>query len=126
MIRTSAIAVLALTCVAANSFAATQGEIETEFKRAMIEAQKGYGDRAIQRLQRLTRETDAPRIRLELARLLMRSGAYSDAGALFRQVYLAPETPQVVKRNILPFIEDAELRVLRIRYGARIDRKSVV
>lgn len=120
MIRTSAIAVLALTCVAANSIAATQDEIDAEFKRAMIEAQKGYGDRAIQRLQQLAHETNAPRIRLELARLLMRAGAYSDAGSLFRQVYLETDTPQIVKRNILPFIEEAELRVLRTRYGARM------
>lgn len=62
----------------------------------------------------------APRIKLELARLLLRTGDNAGALALFRQVYLEKATPQKVRRNILPFIEQAELRVLRIRYGARI------
>ncbi|MGX5723284.1 surface lipoprotein assembly modifier [Shinella zoogloeoides] len=121
---TSTISALLLTCVAANAFAATQAEVDVEFKRAMFEASKGHSASAIKRLNHLKNQTNAPRIRLELARLLMRSGAYSEALDIFRQIYLEPETPQIVKRNILPFIEEAELRVLRIRYGARMATDS--
>ncbi|RVO15622.1 DUF560 domain-containing protein, partial [Sinorhizobium meliloti] len=80
----------------------------------------GRPDSAIRSLRLLVTETAAPRIKLELARLLLRTGDNAGALALFRQVYLEKATPQKVRRNILPFIEQAELRVLRIRYGARI------
>lgn len=121
MILRGAVAALLLCSVAVNPCAATeQDEIEAEFRLAMLEARSGQTRNAIQRLEILSAKTPAPRIRLELARLLMRSQAYVEAGELFRQVYREPETPHSVKRNILPFIEEAELRVLRIRYGARV------
>lgn len=114
------IAGLFLACVAATAFAASQAEVDAQFRLAMNQAERGQREDAIRRLRQLATLTDAPRIRLELARLLLRSGNSADALELFRHVYLAPGTPQSVKRNILPFMEEAELRVLRVRYGARI------
>ena len=111
---------LLFACVAANSFAATHADIETRFKLAMADTRSGQTQRALEKLGELAAETNAPRIKLELARLLMASGDNAKALALFREIYRAPETPQLVRRNILPFIEEAELRVVRIRYGARI------
>jgi len=111
---------LLLTCVAASAFAATQAEFDTEFRQAMAQAAAGQSDHAIKRLTQLAAQTRAPRIRLELGRLLLRVGRNAEALELFRQIYLDPATPQTVKRNILPFIEEAELRIVRIRYGARI------
>ncbi|WP_164821976.1 surface lipoprotein assembly modifier [Sinorhizobium medicae] len=118
--RTVFMAGLLLAGVATASVAATPAEIDAGFKRAMTDAGTGRLDSAIEGLRLLLSETDAPRIRLELARLLLRTGDNAGALALFREVYLDKETPQKVRRNILPYIEEAELRVLRIRYGARI------
>src|SRR5690606_36298426 len=43
---------------------------------------------------------------------------------LFREVYEAPGTPQTVKSNIVPFIREAELRIMRVHYGARMVTNS--
>jgi len=120
MIRIEVLAGLLLASVATSAVAATPAEIEADFRQAMIEAHDGRPDAAIQRLRALASETGAPRIRLELGLLLLRAGDSAGALTLFRQVYLEADTPQTVRRNILPLIEEAELRVLRIRYGARI------
>lgn len=120
MIRIGFMAGMLIAGVATNSVAATPAEIDARFKQALAEAGAGRPDSAIRSLRLLVTETAAPRIKLELARLLLRTGDNAGALALFRQVYLEKATPQKVRRNILPFIEQAELRVLRIRYGARI------
>src|SRR5690606_37713242 len=69
-------------------------------------------------------EVPTPRIKLELARLLLQTGENSEALALFREVHDAKDTPQAVRRNILPFMEAAELRTVRIRYGIRAISES--
>jgi len=120
MIRIGVLAGLLLAGVATNAVAVTPAEIEADFKQAIAEARGGRPDIAIRRLRALASETGAPRIRLELGLLLLRTGDSAGALTLFRQVYLEAGTPQIVRRNILPLIEEAELRVLRIRYGARI------
>jgi hypothetical protein len=119
MIRNRILAGLFLASVATAAVAATPAEIETAFKQAMAAARDGRTDLAIERLRALARETRAPRIRLELGRLLLRSGDNAGALAQFREVYLEEGTPQAVRRNILPFLEEAELRQLRIRFGLR-------
>ncbi|WP_324762452.1 surface lipoprotein assembly modifier [Sinorhizobium meliloti] len=120
MIRMTLLGGLLLAGVATNAAAATPAEIDASFKYALAEAGAGRLDSAIRTLRLLQAEVPAPRIRLELARLLLRTGDNAGALALFREVYLEKATPEKVRRNILPFIEEAELRVLRIRYGARI------
>lgn len=120
MIRIGVLTGLLLAGLATNVLAATPAEIDAEFKLAIADAREGRLDAAIKRLRHLASETQAPRIKLELGVLLLRTGDNSDALTLLRQVYQEKNTPQKVRRNMLPFIEEAELRVMRIRYGARI------
>ncbi len=89
------------------------------FRAGLQAAAAGRHDIAAMKYRHLLREVPAPRIKLELARSLLHSGEYREALDLFRAVYAAPSTPQAVKRNILPFMEEAELRIVRVRYGVR-------
>ena len=109
----------ALCCSAAHA-AVDQEKAEALFRSGLAASQAGRHDTAIRDFRQLLREVSTPRIKLELARSLYFAGQYRDSLAVFREVYEAPGTPQTVKRNILPFMEEAELRVLRIRYGARM------
>lgn len=113
-------AVLILACVQTQAAAIDSNEAEALFLSAAEASQDGRHDEAIATLRLLLEATPAPRVKLELARLLYVKGEYSEALGHFTDVYRAPETPQTVKRNILPYMEAAELRVMRVRYGARI------
>lgn len=122
-IAISIVAVMVSASVARDNSAqnnvATE-EIEQQFLIAMQEADHGRYALASERLRRLSGITDAPRIRLERGRVLMRIGKFAEAYELFKAVYLDPNTPQTVKRNILPFLEEAELRTFRLRYGVSV------
>ncbi|RVO18075.1 hypothetical protein CN100_30995, partial [Sinorhizobium meliloti] len=71
MIRIGFMAGMLIAGVATNSVAATPAEIDARFKQALAEAGAGRPDSAIRSLRLLVTETAAPRIKLELARLLL-------------------------------------------------------
>lgn len=95
-------------------------EIEARFLEALEAAAAGRHDLTVELLGGLPASAVTPRIQLERARSLFFLDRHREALALFREVYGAPDTPQSVKRNILPFMEAAELRSLRLRYGGRV------
>lgn len=109
-----------LACSSAQASTVDPNRADTLFKSGLSAAEAGRHDEAIANFRYLLREVPTPRIKLELARSLYLMGEYREALYLFKEVYLDPETPQTVKRNILPYMEAAELRILRIRYGARV------
>lgn len=115
----AAMAVL-LACANAQASQSDDEQADILFKSGLVAIQQGQFDVAVATLRRLAQTTPVPRVKLELARALYLSGKYREALALFRQVYDAEGTPQTVKRNILPFMEAAELRIVRVRYGMRM------
>lgn len=115
--------VVCLTCVAAHA-AQDARRLDALFKAGLQAERAGRYDVAIGNFRRLLREAPTPRVKLELARALYLAGHYQESLALFREVYEAPETPQTVKRNIVPFIREAELRIMRVRYGTRMVTNS--
>ncbi|MGB3390161.1 MAG: porin family protein [Pseudaminobacter sp.] len=115
----ASIVALLLSGAVATAAAPDRHQAETLFKTGMAAAKQGRHDRAVETYEALLQVSPTPRIKLELARSLFAVGQYDKSLALFRSVYEEPGTPQTVKRNILPFMEEAELRSLRVRYGVR-------
>ncbi|TWG49811.1 tetratricopeptide repeat protein [Aminobacter sp. J44] len=96
------LAALFVTLLAAGTVAANANPtVERMFQTANAAAQSGQYDVAITTYRHLLREVPTPRIKLELARLLLQTGENSEALALFREVHDAKDTPQAVRRNIL-------------------------
>lgn len=97
---------------------------QIRFEAGLIAAEAGRQDLAIAEFRALLALAPTPRVKLELARSLLLHGEAAEALALFRAVHDDPQTPQIVKRNILPYLEAAELRLLRVRYGLRLTSDS--
>jgi hypothetical protein len=121
VIRTAfaAACMLVSSCMQAAATAPDPGDVDARFKAALAQASAGRHEAAAAEFADLFQETGAPRIRLELARSLHLSGRHREALYLFREAVRDPSTPAAVRRNVLPFMEAAELRLVRIRYGIR-------
>lgn len=115
-----AASIVALLLSGAVATAAAPAQHQALFKAGMAAAKQGRHDKAVETYKTLLQVSPTPRVKLELARSLLAIGQYDKSLALFRSVYEEPGTPQTVKRNILPFMEEAELRSLRVRYGMRV------
>jgi len=116
-------AAVALSCALAASAAhaaVDQEKVDALFRAGLAAAHAGRHEIAIRDFRQILGDVSTPRLKLELARSLYLTGRFREALALFREVYEAPGTPQAVRRNILPFMEEAELRILRVRFGARV------
>lgn len=119
--RCFAIAGLLLSgCAMAVAGPVDARKVDETFRAGLAAAGAGRHDVAIRHYGVALASTSAPRIRLELARSLLLSGRYDEARQLFKQVYEEKTTPLAVRRNILPLLEEAELRVMRIRFGVRM------
>lgn len=99
---------------------AEQQKAEALFKAGQAALRAGRPDLTVTYYRHLASVAPTLRVKLELARALYLTGQYAESLSLFKEVYLHPETPQTVRRNILPFMEEDELRLTRVRYGARI------
>ncbi|WP_018633515.1 surface lipoprotein assembly modifier [Neomegalonema perideroedes] len=119
----AALALLSLSS-GAPARALAPEEVEARFLAGLEALSEGRPEEAAEILGALPPEAVTPRIKLERARALLFAGRHGEALRLFREVSGAPETPQSVKRNILPYLEAAELRSLRLRYGARLTTDS--
>lgn len=116
----AAFAICLVFSTVANAEKLAPEKADAIFKASLTAAQAGRHDIAIHNYRQLLRALPTARIKLELARSYFSIGEFQQALAIFREVYDQPRTPKAVKRNILPFIEEAELRIMRIRFGARI------
>lgn len=94
-------------------------EVEARFLEGLAAAAAGRHELALEAFGALPPSVVTPRIKLERARSLFLLERWREALTLFREVYDAPGTPQNVKRNLRPYMEAAEQRILLLRYGAR-------
>lgn len=115
----SAVLMILLACVNAQASQSDEEKNDLLFKSGLLAMNQGQFGTAVGTLRAVLSSVPTPRVKLELARALYLNGEYHESLLLFRQVYDAEGTPQTVKRNILPFMEAAELRILRVRYGVR-------
>lgn len=125
MIRTAAFATaFAFAVGAAQAAALAPQEAQAVFRHSQEAMSKGDLDGAASDLRRLLAEAPTPRVKLELARLLLAKGDNGESYRLFKEVYDDPATPVAVRMNISPMMEKAELMVFRLRHGVRIASDS--
>jgi hypothetical protein len=118
-LATACLACIAL-CSAARAATVDPNKANALFEDAMAKVRDGQFAVAVVEYRQLLREVPTPRIKLELARALYLAGKYRNSLSLFKEIYLNSRTPQIVRRNILPFMEGAEVRLLRVRYGISV------
>lgn len=99
-------------------------QAEIAFQAGLAAKRAGDHERAIRNYRVAIELVPAPRIKLELAYSLLQTREYGEARKLFKEVYTDSRTPLTVKRNIRPLMEEAELHLLRVRYGVRITSNS--
>jgi len=84
--------------------------IQQRFAEAMQLLEAGRADEAAIALRLLALQTDAPRIRLELARALYFQGRLKEARVEFLKVYVQPNLPYAVRRTVNVFLADIDQR----------------
>lgn len=119
-LTTACLGCIALCCSAAQAATIDPNKANVLFEDAMAKVRVGQFAAAVAEYRHLLGEVSTPRIKLELAKALYLAGSYKDSLGLFKEVYLDSRTPQIVKRNILPYMEGAEVRLLRVRYGISV------
>ncbi|HEY7238048.1 MAG TPA: surface lipoprotein assembly modifier [Burkholderiales bacterium] len=94
--------------IALASPASAQQPPDPEIQRAFVEGaqrlQAGDYESAARIFRELTHRTDAPRVKLELARALFYLKQYDESRRLFKAVLLEPELPWRVHDNIETFL----------------------
>jgi hypothetical protein len=95
---------------------------QREFEAALRAEAQGDYDQAIFILSALAAETDAPRVRLELARILFVSGNYRWSKAAFNRVY-RQDIPYPVRRSVNVYLDEIDQRLgfVRPRLGITVD-----
>lgn len=122
--RSTFVAGIALFALLASNALADPAVSQVAFGRAMEAAALGDWETAVGELAALDQADPTPRVKLELARAYLASGQPGKAYRLFRRVHDDPATPPEVKRNILPFMERAEVMSFRFRWGVRLATDS--
>lgn len=84
--------------------------IQQQFIQAMQALEAGRAAEAATLLSILAARTDAPRIRLELARALYFQGRLKEARAEFLKVYTRGDLPYAVRRTVNVFLSDIDQR----------------
>lgn len=110
------------------SAAAHAAEFDPELQRAFLEAMRLIDTRdyaaAIATLRALLKQSDTPRIRLELARALFLNGQYREARSLFSDVLFDADTPWRVRDNIEAFLREIDAIEGYLRFSASIVHDS--
>jgi hypothetical protein len=96
--------------------------VQRAFEAGMQAAAAGDLDTAITIFEDLSRQTDAPRIRLELGRALFLHGDYRRSRAQFLDVYRR-DLPYPVRRFVNLFLDDIDQRIgfIQPQFGLVID-----
>lgn len=100
-------------------------DIQRQFSEA-LEVLERDPQRAIHILEKLNSETEAVRIKLELARALFINGQLHESRALFLEIIegLSPNTPPQVFENIEYFLSEIHKRLNPVRLGFSFVRDS--
>jgi hypothetical protein len=117
-----AAALLLAQPVAAQAPAADPPDLQRAFASAMRAEADGQMAQAIEMLTALEAQTAAPRVKLELARMLFQAGEHRRARAMFAKVY-RQDLPYPVRRRVNLFLDDLDQRLGYVRpsLGIRID-----
>jgi hypothetical protein len=91
--------------------------LQQAFEKAMQRLEAGDAASAESALREILKSTDAPRVKLELARALYVQGKYAEAKALFQEVAAQGDTPWRVRDNIAHFVRDIEERAGYLKFG---------
>lgn len=111
---------LALLVVIAPAFGQHADAIQRAFVDGMQAQQAGELDRAEAIFRALLESAPAPRVKLELARILFLQGKYEESKRLFKEVSLASDTPWRVRDNIAVFVREIEERVGYLKLGVTV------
>lgn len=95
---------------AAHAQAPPNDEVQRQFVEAMQALEAGRPDEAATLLAILAAQTDAPRIRLELARALYFTGRLKESRREFLKVYHRGDLPYAVRRTVNTFLTDIDQR----------------
>ncbi|MCK4502975.1 MAG: DUF560 domain-containing protein [Desulfuromonadales bacterium] len=90
------------------------------FLVGLHELQRGNYLAAIQVFESLTKQTDSPRVRLELARAFFLNRQYKAAKNLFKEVRSNPNTPYAVKENIQFYLDEIDSALGSLKFGFSI------
>ena len=117
-----AAALLSAKPAAAQAPAAEPPDLQRAFASAMRAEADGQIAQAIDLLTALEARTAAPRVKLELARMLFEAGEHRRARTMFAKVY-RQDLPYPVRRRINLFLDDIDQRLgyARPSLGIRID-----
>lgn len=103
-------AALAVLATPALGQAPAGDPVQAQFVEAMQALEAGRADEAATLLALLAARTDAPRIRLELARALYFQGRLKEARSEFLKVYRRGDLPYAVRRTVNTFLTDIDQR----------------
>jgi hypothetical protein len=91
--------------------------MQRDFVEAMQAQEAGDLAHAESAFRDLLKVTNAPRVKLELARTLYMEGKYAEAKPLFQEVSKQADTPWRVRDNIAHFVRDIEERTGYLKFG---------
>jgi len=83
-------------------------DVQRSFLEGARQLQAGDLEGAERTFRELTRKTDSPRVKLELARTMFLLGRYSESRLLFKQVLLDPDVPWRVRDNVEAFLRQID------------------
>jgi hypothetical protein len=115
------LALALLLAVSAPCLAESEGEaLQRAFIEAMQAQEAGDLAHAESAFRDLLKATNAPRVKLELARTLYLEGKYAEAKPLFSEVSKQADTPWRVRDNIAHFVRDIEERTGYLKFGMTV------
>jgi hypothetical protein len=91
--------------------------LQRRFVEGMQQLEAGNLEQAEKILRELLGYTQAPRVKLELARTLYLQGKYGDAKKLFNEVSTQSDTPWRVVDNVQHFVQQIEERAGYVKLG---------
>ena len=112
---------LTAVLISGTAFAQSNGDA---LQRSFIEGVQQLESRNLEQAESIFREmlknTDSPRVKLELARTLFLQGKYAEAKALFQEVSTQTDTPWRVRDNIQTFVRTIEERTGYLKFGVTV------
>src|SRR5437762_13603555 len=115
------LALALLLAVSAPCLAESEGEaLQRAFIEAMQAQEAGDLAHAESAFRDLLKATNAPRVKLELARTLYLEGKYAEAKPLFSEVSKQADTPWRVRDNIAHFVRDIAELTGYLKFGMAV------
>lgn len=108
-------------------FRQSEGDNRREFRLGVAAMFAGHYDEAIATFRELSKQTDAPRVKLELGRSLFLAKRYKEAKRVFNDVYYSAGLPYEVRRSINVYLEkiDRKIGFLVPDFGLSIDTNPI-